>query len=125
MIYKGTEVDFSKYVAIAPENKKTEKDIATLPGFSAIDLTLPEAVKKLNREIRENHPGKDDLLVAYVAPNNLPDPDKKISIELINNPPIEVIVQHLTGKSLTHWSKGVSQLTIYGWHRPQIVKEER
>ena len=105
-------------------------DKPTISKFKIENMTVPDAIKKLNEIIWKKYPGRKDLLVAYIDkpfPNFSfesekiePKKEEKHNLHLINNPPIIEVVSAISQMSHYQFEKRGSQLVVYGWSRPQI-----
>ena len=92
-----------------------------ISGYAVKDVTLSDAIHKLNKIIAKEHPGKIGLLVAYVRsiyPVDKMEP--KVTLKLSKRVPITVVIQYLADMTRSHWRLHDKQVVIYGWLPPNL-----
>ena len=114
---------------------------AKISSFEIKDLTLPEAILELNKQIREEHPGQKHLLVGYVdmpwdayrdlelekalggGAEMLGGDDgrrRKGSLSVSSPETIQILVHYLCNLYMAHFGIHDGTLVIYDWHLPTI-----
>lgn len=97
---------------------KSKEDVPTVPQYKIEKKTVLEAVRELNRLIINEHPHKPELLVAYIpTPYGKKSKDSTISLQLMNNPPITVVIEQLAQLSNARYEAHGSRLVLYDWTR--------
>ncbi|MGC6456742.1 MAG: hypothetical protein ACON4R_00080 [Akkermansiaceae bacterium] len=62
-------------------------ELPSVPKFKIEGVPLQNAIRLLNKAIAREHPGKPELLVAYVeSPHRSRNDRKPLTLELVNNP---------------------------------------
>ena len=97
---------------------KDESPIPTISEYHIEKVTVIEAVRMLNKLIVEQHPNKPELQVLYLpTPHGKGHDQKIISLQLINNPPISVVLDQLAQLSSSRYIKEGSRFILCDWTR--------
>ena len=107
------------WILLIPSPAYADEKLPTIGGkFEVTNVSLPEAIASLNKVISAAHPGRRELLVAYVeAPHGGPENRAKIrSSSWTKDAPIRDVIDSLVRQSLCHYREYGEVLVIYGWH---------
>jgi hypothetical protein len=90
----------------------------TISEYKVKEVTVMQSLRELNKLIRNKYPDRPDLLVVYLPSSEGKNHDQKVlSLSLINNPPVEVILDQIAQLSGSKYKKDGSRFILYDWTR--------